>query len=167
MQNEANDVAIRRASLEELVDLRHAVLRHGLPRAAAFFPGDDAATSRHYGAFRDAEVLCCATLHASEWDGEPAWQLRGMATAPGARRQGLGRRLLAVMEADLLADARAGTPSHPRAGGTPILLWCNARVPALGFYGEMGWRVVSGEFEIPTAGPHVRMVKRLGESTKN
>jgi len=43
----------------------------------------------------------------------------------------------------------------------PRLLWCNARVPAVGFYESLGWRVVSERFEIPTAGPHVKMVRRL------
>lgn len=113
------------------------------------FPGDDASTSRHYGAFRGTVVLCCATLHSSEWAGEPAFQLRGMATAPEARRTGLGRRVMDLMEQDL------------RARGDVLLLWCNARVPAVEFYRSMGWKVVSDQFEIPTAGPHFKMVKRL------
>ena len=142
-------VVIRRAALAELIDLRHAVLRAGLQREAAVFPGDDAPTSRHYGAFRGGEVLCCATLHLSEWQGEPAYQLRGMATAPQVRRSGIGRRVMRWMEAELRADR-----------ATP-LLWCNARVPAVDFYRAMGWEVLSEPFEIPTAGPHVRMVKRM------
>ena len=150
MTGEDADITVRRADLGELVDLRHAVLRQGLPRAEALFPGDDAPTSRHYGAFRGGKVVCCATLHASEWEAEPAWQLRGMATAPQARRTGLGRRVLKLIEDDL----------RGHAGGV-LLLWCNARVPAVPFYREMGWEVVSAEFEIPTAGPHVRMIKRL------
>jgi GNAT superfamily N-acetyltransferase len=141
-------IVVRRAELAEVIDLRHAVLRAGLPREAAVFPGDDAATSRHYGAFRDGELLCCATLHASEWEGEPAFQLRGMATSSRARRAGLGRRVMEWIEQDLRQD------------GGPVLLWCNARVPALEFYEAMGWRAVSEAFVIPTAGPHVRMVKR-------
>ena len=147
--NHSDPVIIRRAAAVELVDLRHAVLRVGLPRAEAMFAGDDAEASRHYGAFRGAQVLCCATLHLNEWEGRPAWQLRGMATAPHTRRQGLGRRVLALMEQDLLA------------GADVLQLWCNARVPAVDFYRDMGWQVVSDVFEIPTAGPHVRMAKRL------
>ena len=146
------EVTIRRTSLEEVVDLRHGVLREGLPRSAAIFPGDEAATTLHYGAFRDGKVLCCATLHASQWEAEPAWQLRGMATSPEARRQGLGRRVLERMEQDLRTAA---------ATGAPLLLWCNARVPAVRFYEGLGWRVVSDKFDVPTAGPHVRMMKRL------
>ena len=151
--NEHDGVLIRRAAAGEVIGLRHAVLRQGLARGDAIFPGDDDATSRHYGAFRGDELLCCATLHLNQWEGEPAWQLRGMATAPHARRQGIGRRLLEFMEDDLRAAAA-------RDGAT-LMLWCNARTPALEFYRGMGWRVVSGVFEIPTAGPHVRMIKRL------
>ena len=51
---------------------------------------------------------------------------------------------------DLLID----DPEAPR------LLWCNARVPAMGFYQKLAWQVVSDEFHIPTAGPHVKMVRR-------
>ena len=142
-------IVLRRVELAELIDLRRAVLRAGMPREAAVFPGDEAPTSRHYGAFRGDELLCCATLHASAWEGEPASQLRGMATSPAARRTGLGRRILQRIERDLRED------------GGPLLLWCNARVPAVAFYRAMGWTVASHEFEIPTAGPHVRMVKRL------
>jgi GNAT superfamily N-acetyltransferase len=145
----ADEIIIRRANIAEVIDLRHAVLRQGLPRSEAIFPGDDAPPSRHYGAFRKGEIVCCATLHRNAWEGEPAFQLRGMATAPGAQRTGIGRRLIEWMERDLRHDADT------------LLLWCNARVPAVGFYRAMGWAVASDQFEIPTAGPHVRMVKRL------
>jgi GNAT superfamily N-acetyltransferase len=145
------ELVVRPAGWEEIVDLRHAVLRQGLPRAEALFAGDDAPTSRHCGAFSTAGAVGCATLHASEWEGEAAWQLRGMATLPAFRGKGVGRAVLEVME--------AGFNGTPGCGGA--LLWCNARVPAVGFYETMGWRVVSGQFEIPTAGPHVKMVKRL------
>ncbi|HZK81548.1 MAG TPA: GNAT family N-acetyltransferase [Humisphaera sp.] len=92
----------------------------------------------------------CATFHLNQWEGSPAWQLRGMATSPEYRGKGLGRAMLALADNDLLAD-----PLIPR------MLWCNARVPAVGFYETLGWTVVSHEFEIPTAGPHVRMVRKI------
>jgi GNAT superfamily N-acetyltransferase len=145
-------VVIRPARWEEIVDLRHAVLRQGLPREEAIFAGDDAPTSRHAGGFCDGVAVGCATFHGSRWEEEPAWQLRGMATLPEFRGKGIGRALLEQMEAEFDGTGQAGA-------GT--LLWCNARVPAVGFYQTMGWRVVSGQFEIPTAGPHVKMIKRL------
>jgi hypothetical protein len=50
---------------------------------------------------------------------------------------------------------------HDLADGPVRQLWCNARVPAANFYRKLGWQVVSEVFEIPTAGPHVRMTKAL------
>ena len=141
---------LRRARVEELVHLRHDVLRHGLPREAAMFDGDDEPTTRHYGAF-DGEVAAgCATLMLNQWEGEPAWQVRGMATDARFRSRGLGAALLRMAEAELAADRSQAQ-----------LLWCNARVPAVRFYEKHGWAVSGEPFDIPTAGPHVKMTKRL------
>jgi GNAT superfamily N-acetyltransferase len=142
-------IDLRRARLDEIVDLRHVMLRQGLPRESAIFPGDELPDSRHYGAFQETETVGCATLHVSQWDLEPAWQLRGMAVAQRLLSRGVGTAMLLFLEADLL-DA------------TPVrLLWCNARVPAAAFYQKQGWEIRSTPFDIPTAGPHVRMTKRI------
>jgi len=145
----APPVVIRAAGFDEILQLRYDMLRAGLPPEAAIFEGDHEPTSRHYGAFADQRNVGCASFHLNCWLDEPAWQLRGMATAPDFRGNGLGRAMLSFVESDLLATQ----PVH--------LLWCNARVPAARFYQRLGWQIVSEEFEIPTAGPHVRMVKRL------
>jgi GNAT superfamily N-acetyltransferase len=73
-----------------------------------------------------------------------------MATAERVRGTGVGAALLRAVEAHVLASP-------------PRLLWCNARVSALGFYARHGWRVDSEEFDIPTAGPHRRMSKLLAD----
>lgn len=172
----------RRATPAEIVDLRWRVLRGGLPRPEAVFPGDDLPTSLHYAAIEVAaaaaaaaavavavavpvieaappgvaesssaapRVVSCATMHLEPWEDEPAYRLRGMATEDGYRGLGLGRALLGLAEDDVRRD-------------TPVrLFWCNARTPALAFYQRQGWEVRSGVFDIPTAGPHVRMAKRL------
>ncbi|HWE92888.1 MAG TPA: GNAT family N-acetyltransferase [Tepidisphaeraceae bacterium] len=145
--------AIRRATLEEIIDLRHAVLRRGLPRHTAIFPGDELATSRHYAATLPGtgQVIGCATLHLNQWESHPAWQLRGMATADDFRGKGIGRSLLQGIEQEIRND-----------DSSPHRLWCNARVPAAGFYQALGWRIVSEPFDIPTAGPHVRMTREVG-----
>src|SRR5678810_1431154 len=112
---DGNQVLIRPATWNEIINLRHAVLRQGLAREEAIFQGDDAPTSRHCGAFCDGVAVGCATLHASQWEGEPAWQLRGMATSPEFRRRGLGRIILEEMEAEF----GNGRPDEPGP-----LLWC-------------------------------------------
>jgi GNAT superfamily N-acetyltransferase len=147
------DVRIRVGAAAEVVDLRHAILRAGLPRETAIFPGDDDPEALHVVAeASDGRTVGCVTLHPSTWNGEPAWQLRGMATDPAVRGSGVGRALLDYL------DQHIRSRSHVRH------VWCNARVPAAGFYRRAGWRVESEVFEIPTAGPHVRMSKHVGDA---
>jgi GNAT superfamily N-acetyltransferase len=142
-------LAIRLANTDELIDLRHRVLRAGLPREEAVFPGDDLPSSRHFGAFDGVAAVCCATFHRSEYEGEIAWRLRGMATDEGFRSRGVGREVLKFSEDVLMAEDAIR------------LLWCNARIAAVKFYQSQGWGIVSELFDIPTAGLHHRMVKRL------
>ena len=148
-------VLIRPATARELIELRNAVLRAGLPRELAEFSGDDDPTSLHFAAEDAGLIIGCVTLHRSKWNGEPAWQLRGMAVAPSHQNRGIGGELVTAAEEAIL-----------KASDMPRLLWCNARVPALRFYTRLGWKVVSEEFEIPHSGPHVKMVRRLTAQSK-
>jgi GNAT superfamily N-acetyltransferase len=143
------DLLIRRADIAEIVPLRHAILRAGLPVAAAHFPGDEHPTSFHAAALTPTgQCVGCATLHLNHWDNQPAHQLRGMAVVAHLQGTGLGSALLSFVE------------SHART--TPArLLWANARTPALPFYRKHGWTPVGHEFEIPTAGPHYKIFKSL------
>lgn len=137
---------IRRVPADHILDLRHQVLRQGLPREAAEFEGDRDPTALHWAAFDGDQLIGCVTLHPSRWESEPAWQLRGMAVADDYRKSGVGRELLQAVDSHV-----AGEAVH--------MLWCNARVPAATFYQRHGWQIVSEIFDIPTAGPHVRMIK--------
>ena len=137
-------ITVRAAARDELLDLRHRVLRPGKPRATAYFPGDDEPTTRHYAAVREGVVVGCATLVASTLDGAPAWQLRAMATAPELRGQGVGRRLL------------EGAAREVAATGVRQF-WCNARTSAVSFYARLGWIAYGDEFDIPEIGPHFKM----------
>lgn len=129
------------ATLGAILPLRHAILRPDLPGDTARFDGDDLETTRHFAACLRGRVVCCLSLYASQWRGTQAVQLRGMATTREWQRQGIGRRLL-----DFALDP---TDLH----------WCNARVEAIGFYAKAGWTVESEPFEIPTVGPHVKMLR--------
>jgi GNAT superfamily N-acetyltransferase len=142
-------IQMRRARPDEVIDLRHAILRAGLPRETAIFPGDDAPDTVHVVALDGGEVVGCATMLRNTWLEEPAWQVRGMAVAPRLQRHGVGGRMLAELQR--LAE-------HPDG---VRLMWCNARSPAVGFYERHGWAVASAEFVIETAGPHFKMIKRL------
>ena len=141
-------VECRRVEVKEILALRHRVLRGGQPPETARFDGALAPPTRHYAAFRGGEPISCLSLVASAWAGRPAWQLRGMATEAPLQRRGIGRALLVAA----LADAARDAPGREA--------WCNARTSAIGFYERLGWTVVSEPFEIPTVGPHVKMVLR-------
>jgi len=144
-------LTIRRATADEIVDLRHRVLRADLPRESAIFPGDELPTSQHFAAFDGPNAVCCATFHLEPWQTEPAWRLRGMATDDTFRSKGVGRALLNFAEEIVTSE-------------NPIrLFWCNARAPAAQFYQSLDWKIMSDIFEIPTAGPHYVMVKRLDQ----
>ena len=141
------DVLLRPASLAEIVALRHAVLRPGLPPESAAFDGDEAPSTQHYGAFDGGAAIGCLSFMRSDRGG-PAYQLRGMATAAAARGTGIGRALLHFADEALVA-------------ATGIRgLWCNARVESIGFYERVGWEVVSDVFDVPGVGPHRVMIRR-------
>lgn len=142
------DVRIRFGDASEVLDLRHAVLRAGLARETAIFPGDDEPTSKHVVVTLNGRVVGCASVHLSSCDGAPAWQLRGMATDPAVRGAGIGRAMLEFVERSLHQS-------------NTLQMWCNARVSAILFYEKFGWVVVSDAFDIPNAGPHVKMIKTL------
>jgi ribosomal protein S18 acetylase RimI-like enzyme len=140
-------VEVRQISAAQTVPLRHAVLRPGRPVETAFFAGDDLSSTNHFGAFRNGQLLCIASLFEAELPDEPgvaALQLRGMATAAEAQRAGLGRALL------------LGCFAFAREKGAR-LLWCNARTYAAGFYRKLGFEIVGKEFDVPDVGPHYRM----------
>jgi GNAT superfamily N-acetyltransferase len=147
------EFAVRPISAEETIPLRHAILRPGLARETAIFPGDEAKTSMHFGAFAEGRLVGVVTLHLAPLLDRPdfdiAYQLRGMATAPEMQGRGAGR---ALVEACVVAVR--GTDAQ--------WIWCNARMPAAGFYARHGFKTTGGIFEIPTVGPHVRMLRAIG-----
>lgn len=147
-------ILIQRVSVERLIELRHRVLRAGLPAESARFDGDLEPATTHLAAIdrSTGDVLGCCSLVRRPWEasGDAAWQLRGMAVEPELQRSGIGSRLLETV------DDVAHWSGHSH------LLWCNAREPAVKFYERHGWERVGSRFDIPTAGPHFKMTRRLG-----
>ncbi|HEV7735097.1 MAG TPA: GNAT family N-acetyltransferase [Candidatus Binatia bacterium] len=134
---------VRRATLDDILALRHAELRPGLPLETARFDGDDEPATVHVAAFDGDDVVGCASFMQRSFEDAPAFQLRGMATRADRRGRGIGAAVLAFG-----VDAVRAT-----------LLWCNARIAAVPFYEGQRWTVVSDEFDIPTVGPHRVMMR--------
>jgi len=137
-------IEVRRVSADETAELRREVLRGGRPVA---LPGDDDPTVFHVGAY-DGDLLVGTGNVRGEpapWEpAVPAWRLRGMATRPERRGEGIGFLVLAA-----LVD-------HCRTQGGGEL-WCNARTPARSFYERAGFTTVGEDWVDPEIGPHVRM----------
>lgn len=166
------NLTLRIATVQQILPLRHAVLRPGLPMSTAHFEGDDESDALHVAALDagqvhshakrsdcvgchgleavpagDAgQVVGCTTLLRRPLDDQPAWQLRGMAVSPQVQGQGVGKAVVrfAIDQASTMPDA-------------PLLFWCNARQIAIPFYERLGWRCISDFFEVPTVGPHRKM----------
>src|SRR5690242_16617023 len=117
--NEA--VVFRKAMLDEILPLREAVIIAGTDRPSVFL-GDEDETTIHFGGFAQDENVCCGTFILTDWFGEAAYQLRGMATRDDVRGEGIGAALLVAAER-FIADNTAVRQ-----------LWCSARVTAIGFY---------------------------------
>ncbi|HUC36054.1 MAG TPA: GNAT family N-acetyltransferase [Acidimicrobiales bacterium] len=134
---------VRRVAAEEVRPLRHEVLRRGLPLASATLPGDDHPLAAHVavlaiGAQSTAEIVSVGSVFPDPppWapDTSDAWRIRGMATTQAMRGRGFGSRVL-----EALCD-------HARSHGGG-LIWCHARVGALGFYRRARFEVTADTFD--------------------
>ncbi|TCI56492.1 GNAT family N-acetyltransferase [Exiguobacterium sp. SH1S21] len=135
---------LQQVLLEEVIPLRHEVLRPGLAVSTCYFDGDDAETTRHYAWAENGRILSIATVMRQdrELSGEQVqFQLRGMATDPDVAGTGVGSRFLQAVHRELNAS-----------------WWCNAREVAVRFYERNGLVIVGDPFEIEGVGTHYVML---------
>ena len=141
---------VRDISAEDTLTIRQAVLRPHQTVEDCVYPGDREPESFHLGCFIDDQLITIASVYRQtetrfgQFETTEQYRLRGMATLPEFQKQGLGR---AVLQACL---TRVWT-----VGG--VVLWCNARSTAAGYYRKMGFETIDSEFELPGIGPHYVM----------
>ncbi|TCK83515.1 GNAT family N-acetyltransferase [Albibacterium bauzanense] len=131
---------------DETLHLRSLQLRDGWELERCRFDSDEIEGAFHLAQINDDEVVCVLSLHPQGYEGlqGEGFQLRGMATHPHYYKKGLGKSLIEFAIQDL------------KSKGVDYI-WCNARRNAYLFYEKMGFKYMSDEFEIPTAGPHRKM----------
>lgn len=137
-------MGLQQVTLEDVITLRHEVLRPGQGRETCYFEGDDAETTRHFAWVEDGRIVSIATVmrQSREFAGERVpFQLRGMATAPDVAGTGIGSAFLQALHREL-DDS----------------WWCNARAVAVRFYERNGLVTVGDPFDLPGIGPHYVMV---------
>ncbi len=144
---------VLRISAQDTYPLRQQMLvpTHELKKAK-FENDDDEDISFHLGAFSDSKLVSVASFFYERnpiFSDLHQYQLRGMATLQDYQGQGLSSELLSF-----------AFPIIKQNFCT--LLWCNARVSAIGFYEKVGFQKFNGEiFEIDEIGPHVLMYKNI------
>jgi predicted GNAT family N-acyltransferase len=141
-------LTIEDSDAETTYPLWRDVLREGRPvarledPAGTFHLAARATDGRLVGVVRFSPAPC-------PWrEAAAPWQLRGMATDLAVRGSGAGRALVAE-----------GLTRVAALGGD--LVWCDARLAAVGFYERMGFAVVTEGFDKPEGGPHLGMVAGL------
>src|SRR3569833_1295692 len=84
VRDDTRNITICRVSVDAILDLRHRILRAGLPKDSAQFPGDEITSTWHLAAFNfpaiDALPISCASFMLNTYRDQSAWQLRGMAS---------------------------------------------------------------------------------------
>ena len=137
---------------EQTHPLRRSVLRDGTPSDDVVFDGDDLDSTFHLGADVDGALLAISTWLRRPYPdrpGDPGYQLRGMATVPAHRGEGLGAVLL---------EAGIG---RCRAAGASVV-WARARDAALPFYTRFGFVTVGlGYVDLTTGLPHHDVIREI------
>lgn len=145
-------IEIKEVSAAAVRPMRQAVLRPSQKVEEMLWPRDLDPETKHFAAFDGPKIVGIVTAYRSAPPEDPnltaSWQFRGMATAPEVRGAGVGKRLI---EQCVETSVREGSK----------LLWCDARISAMGFYEKLGFEAVGEPFEKPHAGPHWRMYRWL------
>jgi hypothetical protein len=142
---------IRFIQADDVLPVRNEVLRDGkLTLEQCRFPGDDAEGAFHLGYFDKEQPVCVVTFFPKSYDGYTGrgYQLRGMATLESHRSKGIGNQLVNFAIVYL-------------RGQKANYIWCNAREKALRFYADLGFEIISDEFEVPNIGPHRVMYLKI------
>lgn len=142
---------IEAVSAEDVRPLRHAVLRPGQPAESAIFAGDESPGTLHVAARVDGQIASVGSILREPYpDGAGAddWRLRGMATTPALRGQGLASAVLGRCIEHVTSN-----------GGSRV--WCAARPAATQLYERFGFKVARSDFEVHGIGAHQLMSREL------
>ncbi len=142
---------VKQIDAKDTYPIRHTILRPKQTINDCQYEGDFDKLTFHLGGFIDDNLASIASFYLNnhpEFPDEYQFRLRGMATLPKYSGKGLSSALLRT--------------AFPLIKNNHIsLLWCNARVSAVGFYEKVGFSITGDEFDIPAIGPHRLMSIRV------
>lgn len=148
-----NSVSVNLIPVENTLTIRQQILRPKLLVNDCYFAGDNDESTHHFGAFINNSLVGVVSLfnqNTNKLTLTHGQQIRAMATIQNVRGQGVGYKLLSVLE------------SHAFDNGAAYL-WANARVSAKGFYEKAGYTIDNNEFMIEGVGNHVLVSKQANK----
>ena len=146
------EVTIDSVRLEDVIEIRHQILRSGQPRSSCYYPEDSYKKTIHYAAFIDNKIIGCTSVYNEshpDFTLKQSWRIRGMAVNESLQGQNIGTQLLE-------------TCINHAIKMKGDVIWCNARYNTVKFYKKSGFKVIGDEFELPNIGPHFLLAKNLG-----
>ncbi len=151
-------ITIKQVKKEQIINLRHDILREGQPVKNADFEGEDKKGTIHLGYFDENEKIvgCVTMLVTARTDLEsiPQYRLRGMAVDKQHQNKLVGTALIKMAEFTALNNEVS-------------CIWLNARQNAVDFYLKQGFKIKGQPFEIESIGTHFQMVKYIKEQGCN
>lgn len=148
---EKDAVMVKVIKPEFTLNLRREILRPHLTVDQCRQNGDTDLDTRHFGAYRDADLLGVASVYRESVPGtdiSDSWRLRGMAVQDCARDDGIGTKL--IRQCIDYVTSQNGK-----------VFWCYSRTSATQFYEKKGFSLKGEVFEFPHVGPVILMVKDL------
>lgn len=142
-------ISFKQIKPEEVVAIRHKVLKIGQPVDACYFEGDLEEGTKHFGAFVDNKLIGCATMmlkKTANFKVHPVYRLSGLSVLQENQKQHVGKKLLKFAEDNI---SKKGS----------VMIWCFARETALKFYKKNGYQLNIPEVVIPNIGAHKIMFK--------
>lgn len=130
---------------KETHHLRHVVLWPHIEREEdCFIAQDNDPDAFHLGAYMDEKIIAIGSffeMKSSKIDCQNQYRLRAMASDPDYRGSGAAKKLV-IYSLVLLRQKQAD------------VLWCDARLNAVGFYEGIGFRLIDEIYDVPKIGPH-------------
>lgn len=143
---------VKRIEPEQAYDLRLRVLWPHKERIEnCVIDIDNREDAIHLGTFDGERIVAIGSLFKSDTpkiQHKEKYRLRAMASDPEYRGRGAGE-MLVRKAIEILRSKNMD------------VLWCDARLTAIGFYEKIGFNVIDEIYEVPIIGPHKFMYYEL------
>ena len=143
-----SDLVVECIAAEQTRSIRHKVLwPHKSCLEECVLDTDHLENAFHVGVWRHTELISTGSFFPQQhphFSQGIQYRLRAMATKSGHHGMGSGRALL---EYGLRILRQRNTE----------LLWCDARLGAVGFYERLGFQLRDEIYQVPQIGPHKLM----------